>query len=223
MNGESPFRETVFPPPSTSRWGRMEGRVAHAAREAGVSLDGVDGFLRAHRAAMAVREWGENALPSDHHPAFLHPGRTVLILLGDFEETSPRLIAAAALAESRDLDLRVSPGEARQALGGEGGEGAFELWGNLPSIQWRGPVDGTEPDIDAALLEELVLAPSEVQRVAMAEALDHLRHAHLWESAEERRRAATLAREVFEPLSSRVHPTLERRLGWWLRRVSPGL
>jgi hypothetical protein len=174
---------------------------------------------------MSVRETGARALPSDQHPAFLHPGRTVLILLGDLDETDPRLLSVGALAESRDLDLQLSPDVAREALRGE--EGAFELWAGLPSIRWRdgaNPSDSdANPDTDAALLEELVLAPQEVQRVAMAEALDHLRHAHLWESAAERKRAADLAREVFEPLSSRVHPTLERRLRWWLRRVSPGL
>jgi hypothetical protein len=170
---------------------------------------------------MAVREAGENALPSDQHPAFLHPGRTVLILLGDFEEYDPRLLAAGALAESRDLELRLSPEVASEALETEAG--AFEIWESLPSIQWHSSGNLPTSDVDAALLEELVLAPGEVQRVAMAEALDHLRHAHLWESSEERRRAATLAREVFEPLSSRVHPTLERRLRWWLRRVSPKL
>lgn len=164
---------------------------------------------------MAVREWGENALPSDHHPGFLHPGRTVIILLGDLEVNDPVLLAAAALAESRDLRLRVPSDSARGVLEGE--VGAFELWKSLPEIDWLGSNDTVN---DAALLEELVTVPREIQRVAMAEAMDHLRHTHLLESVVEQRRAATLAREVFGPLAPRVHPTLERRLNWWLRRVA---
>jgi hypothetical protein len=167
---------------------------------------------------MAVRSIGERALSSEDHPAYLHPGRVLLILMDDLEVSDSHLLPVGMLTESRDRELRLSEVEVREVL--KEWDGAFELWKNLPFIDWG---VSASADTDVVLLEELVIASPEVQRVAMAEALDHLRHAHLWESQPERLRAANLARGVFEPLAPRVHPTLERRLAWWVRRVSPTL
>lgn len=213
------MREFVLPPPE-SRWARMEDRILRRARKAGLPQPWIEMLSHAHRRAMALRSMGAHALSSEEHPAWLHPGRVALILMDDFEELDPGVLMAGTLAESRDLELRLEEKAAGEVLGHVAG--SFDLWKALPAIPWR--VSGQlDADADASLLEALVLAPPGVQRVAMAEALDHIRHAHLWESREERRRAADLAREVIAPLAPRVHPTLERRIEWWVRRVSPGL
>lgn len=202
----------------------MEDRVLRRARKTGFDEPSLQRMKEAHRHAMAVRTTGVHALPAEDHPSSLHPGRVALILLDDFEEEDPAVVLAGLLAESRDLDLRLEESVAEAVLGGV--EGSLDIWQSLPRIRWRTDAPGEEvvdAESDSLLLETLVIASPEVQRVAMAEALDQLRHAHLWESAEDRRRAATLARKVMAPLAPRIHPTLERRIDWWVRRVSPGL
>src|SRR5690606_35796281 len=47
------------------------------------------------------------ALPDDHHPAYLHPGRVALILVRDEGCSEPAVLAGAVLLESRDALLRV--------------------------------------------------------------------------------------------------------------------
>ncbi len=198
----------------------MEERVIRAGAEAGMSDDGI-GLLRAsHRVAMRARESGPAALADDHHPAFLHPGRTALLLLHDAGERDPVVLAAGVLSETRDLALGAVAGELAVLSGWPGGEQAMALREQLPTGEWRS--DPGE-EADASLLEALVLAGDAVLRIAVCEALDHLRHAHLWAEGHERARAVALAERVYGPLSSRVHPALSRRYAWWLRRVAPGL
>lgn len=194
---------------------RMGDRVAEALVRAGRSSEQVSRIGRAYTEAILAREGGDAALPSDRHPAFLHPGRTILILLDDLDEDRPVALAAAALAESRDIPLRVSFDQAR---GWD--EEAARLQEELPEVPWRA-VD--REDADAVLLEELVTAPTQVRRIALAEALDQIRHAHLWERPGDRARAAELTRRVFAPTAERTHPTLARRFRWWERRVAPAL
>jgi hypothetical protein len=69
----------------------------------------------------------------------------------------------------------------------------------------------------------MLVAPLPLQRIILAEALDQLRHAHLWSSVAERKRAVAIARRVLHPLATRVDEVLARRYGWWLRRVGPAL
>jgi (p)ppGpp synthase/HD superfamily hydrolase len=54
-----------------------------------------------------------------------------------------------------------------------------------------------------------------VQRIALAERLDQLRHAHLWPDPERRRRAHQEALSVYSPLAERASPKLARRYAWW--------
>lgn len=190
----------------------MEQRLVRAASERGVSAPDLERVVKAHRAAMAIRDSPFSTLSSDQDPAYLHPGRVVLILLQDLEEGDPDALAVGALAESRAPALSVSATAAEEVLG----ESAFALWTALPEVSWGG---ATGPDDDGELLEDLVTADAVVQRIALAEALDQLRHAHLWENAAERVRAAQVAREVLAPAAARVHPVLERRFNWWVRRV----
>jgi len=201
-----------------TRGRRMGERVVRAARKAGLDPSAVDRVARAHRLGMAPREPGRGGLPSEQHPAYLHPGRTALILLQDVGERDPRVLAVGLLAESRELELRVDPEEV-EAFGGP----EFAAWWRaLPMPDWRGSGDGDALP-DEELLEALVLAPEPIQRVALAEALDQVRHAHLWASPEERRRARELVEGVFGPVAPRVDPVLDRRFAWWRRRVGPGL
>jgi len=198
----------------------MEDRVIKLAGDRRVSTSDQQLLSATLRAAMRARESGPHALPSDQHPAYLHPGRTVLILLQDLKESQASVLAAAALSESRDTPLRVDLDVARDLLDERG----LRTWSALPVVDWRGKTHGTETDGgpddgDQELLEALVTAEESVVKIALAEALDHLRHAHLLPDMNERVRAAALAEEVFVPVAARVHSVLERRLNWWTRRV----
>ncbi len=201
----------------------MGERIASAARKQGVTDADVAKLLRAYAVAMGPREAGPRALPDPQAPAFLHPGRTLLILLDDVGETDPRVLAVAALTESRDILLGVTPKDALialQAFGGAASE-AFEWWRTLPSPDWFGAQEVDETT--AGFVERLVGIAEPLQRVVLAEALDHLRHAHLWQSSEERGRAVHLAETALSPLASRTDPTLARRYRWWTQRVGPSL
>lgn len=173
---------------------RMRRRLATSLRGAGVA-DGE--VLEAFDRAMHPRD---RLLPSEDDFRYLHPGRVVLILLDDVGERDARELARGALAETLDPELR-SPGAPE-----------------LPLPAWSGQA-GDEALAGSRLMEALLELPPGLQRVAMAEALDQVRHAHLWAEASDAARAAALAEEVFLPLSRRVHPGLERRFAWWVRRV----
>jgi hypothetical protein len=200
----------------------MGDRVIHAAREVGVGPADLEGLRGAYKAALAPRERGLEALADERRPALLHPGRTVLILVEDVMEVDPRVLAVGALAESRDLQLRASRSAAFTALRSfEFGQEACGWWEGLPFPEWS-LAEGHD-ETDGTLLEALVTAEGAVQRVVLAEALDHLRHAHRWDSPESRNRAVELAERVLHPISARVHPNLARRYAWWTRRVGPAL
>jgi len=203
---------------------QMADRVANATALLGAESESVSYVLRAYAGAMERREG--SGLPEDD-PDFLRPGRTVLILVEDVRENDPRVLAVGALAESRRDELRLEPDEVARLLA-SGGDPAEELewWRALPALGWKGvPSEGQadEWSYDERLLEDLVIAPPPVQRIALAEGLDQIRHAHLWSSPADRQRAAAIARRVLHPLATRVDETLARRYGWWLRRVGPAL
>ncbi|MBW3533596.1 MAG: hypothetical protein KY453_00040 [Gemmatimonadetes bacterium] len=137
----------------------------------------------------------------DHHPDHLHPGRSVLVLLLDTELRDVTALAAAALVESEREALRVEPEEVARRLGGEVAAAVAAI-----------PPAGS-PD----LAETLVLAERPLRLVALAERLDQVRHAHLWEDPDRARRAWTEARDVYGPVAERTHPLLARRFGAWCR------
>lgn len=101
---------------TSPRADRMADRIGGAALKAGVSTDAVAVLEEGFRAAIAPRQAGPHALGSDQHPDFLHPGRSVLILLEDLRETDPGALTVGALAESRNPRLRVVPGRAHRIL-----------------------------------------------------------------------------------------------------------
>ena len=137
----------------------------------------------------------------DHHPDHLHPGRTVLVLLLDTEVREPALLAAAALAESEREALRVPSAAVAAALGEE----VARVAGSVPSSGSHG------------LAEVLVTAEEGVRLVALAERLDQVRHAHLWDDPERARRAHAEAVDVYGPVAERTHPVLARRFRAWCR------
>ena len=67
------------------------------------------------------------------------------------------------------------------------------------------------------LAERLWGAEPDACRAALAERLDHLRHAHLWPDLDERRRAHEEAVSVYAPMAERTHPQLAHRYAWWCR------
>ncbi len=178
----------------------MLQRVLREARERGVA-----GKLLERALALAL-EIRVGSLPDDHHPALLHPGRTVLVLLGDTPERDEGRLAAAALAESLDPSLAVEVGEARRRLGGT----VADFLEGVPGRCGSGGPGG--------LLEELLCAPVERTRVALAERLDHLRHLHLNPDPEVRVRWHSETVEVWLPVAPRVDEVLARRYAWWSRQ-----
>lgn len=149
--------------------------------------------------------WGAYTLASQPRTAqlsvkdtrLLHPGRTVLILWQDCGVRDAGELAAAALTESQDLELR-----ARLQ--------------RFPAPEVVALVQAIPSPAEAGdrLLEDLLALDVRGARIAVAERLDHLRHVHLGERAGWRDQYA-LATEVYLPLARRTHPALARRLNRW--------
>ena len=178
----------------------MAERVIRTAHGSGTPPAGLAVLERAHALAMEPRL---AAGIDDHDPDFLHPGRTALILLLDTGETRADVLAAAMLTETLRPKLKADAGRVPGALGAEVG-GRVEEW--LAEV----------PDPEAEdLAERLLLAGPEVQLVALAERLDHVRHAHLWPDPDARREVHALTEAVYARIAERVHSTLARRYARW--------
>ena len=181
----------------------MAASLARTARSLGVEPEGLDLLSRAHALAMGPRV---AALDDDHHPLYLHPGRTVLVLLRDAGVTEPRLLAAAALVESEDADLRVDLSaiavpQAASSLG----DPVCDLVRSVPSAD------------SGSLAEDLVTADRDVRLLAVAERLDHLRHAHLRGDAKWHAAIHAQAVAVYQPIAERTDPRLAGRYRHWRR------
>jgi (p)ppGpp synthase/HD superfamily hydrolase len=170
------------------------------AASRGLSRDAVGLLVRAYALAMAPRI---DALDDDHHPAYLHPGRTALVLLRDVGEVPVDALCAAVLHESEDVDLRVDVGAVavREAVG----EGVADVVASMP-------LPG-----DARLMERLVTLEPATLLAALAERLDQLRHAHLRGDWAWRRAIHDEAGAVWAPLAERTHPRLADRYRHWHR------
>jgi (p)ppGpp synthase/HD superfamily hydrolase len=176
----------------------MAASVASAATARGLEPSDVDVLGRAHALAMQPRL---EALEDDHHPAYLHPGRTVLVLLHDVGEVPLDALCAAAVHETEDNNLRVSSDAVREALG----DTVADLVGALP-------LPG-----DERLLERLVTLEQEPLLAALAERLDQLRHAHLREDDSWWRAIHEEAVSAWVPVAERTHPRLADRYRHWQR------
>ena len=173
----------------------MEERVARTLEDAGVPEAGVARVVRAHHLAMDRRT---ERLVTEHHPDFLHPGRVALILLLDTAFRDPIGLAAACLIDTERADLSFTAEEGRASLGEE--VAAFL---------------GSVPRQDEGLTEALVVAEPEVRLVALAERLDHCRHAKFWADATAQRRIHAQAESIFGPVADRTDEALARRFRHW--------
>jgi hypothetical protein len=149
--------------------------------------------------AMAVRA---RALPDDRHPAFLHPGRSVLVLLHDVRDLDLPALPIAGLHESQDDTLRVRVAQLRDVLPPEVAEGVERL-----------PLPG-----DEALEEKLVTLARGPATAVLAERLDHLRHLHLrpdlrdvWSEVHEE------VGRAWAPFAERIDPRIAVRFAHWVR------
>jgi len=179
----------------TERARLMAASVSGAARAAGMTEAEIDRIARAHALAMEPRV---ASLDDDHHPAYLHPGRTVLILLRDVGRLPAATLIVAAVHETVDDALRISSDAVRTALGDEVADAVDSL-----------PLPG-----DEQLVERLVTLAEGWRLAALAERLDQLRHAHLRPDIEWRA-AHDEAGAIWLPVAERTHPRLADRFRNW--------
>ncbi len=175
----------------------MVERVLSSARARGLSETAATRVGEAVRAAILPRE----RLGDDHHPQYLHPGRTVLILLEDVGMEEEEALMVGAFLESESPALAVALDQVALRVGSRV---AREV-GQVP-----GPND---PELAASL----VVVRPEIAQAALAERLDQLRHAHLSADIKWRERVHRQAEEVYLPLARRLDPVLFRRYQWWCR------
>lgn len=174
----------------------MARRIRRTCDRLGMSAPEGDLVLDAFRLAMEPRL---ARISEDHHPDYLHPARTALILMDDVHVADPIVLAAALLTETRDPAL-AAPQEAVRSLDG----GVADLVSQVPRPEAEGD----------RLLESLVTLPPGAARVAVAERLDHARHLHLRERGEWNE-YHHVTRTAYAPVAARVEPGLEARLRWW--------
>lgn len=130
----------------------------------------------------------------DHDPRYLHPARTIRILIADGECRSIEALAAAAFVDTLDLDL--VPSVPRSPLA------------RIVEAVPRPDLHGDE------LLERLVSADVDTGLVAVAERLDHARHLHMrsdldWPSFHRE------IRNVYAPAARRFSSLIARRFDRW--------
>lgn len=181
------------------RAGQMARSLATTARSHGLGEDEVGALVRAHVLAMTPRV---EVLDDDHHPAYLHPGRSALILLRDVGRVDVSVLVVAALHESLDAHLRVGPEEIEERVG----SAALEALASIP-----------RPG-DERLVERLLGLGPGLSLAAVAERLDHLRHLHVrddlmdvWADSYDE------VLEAWLPFARRVHPKLAVRYAHWAR------
>ncbi|HSK20450.1 MAG TPA: hypothetical protein VK912_14955 [Longimicrobiales bacterium] len=146
------------------------------------------------------------AIDDDHDPRYLHPARTIRIMIADGDCRSVDALAAAAFVDTVDPTLAPAP----------------------PAERLRAIVTEVPRPEDAGdeLLERIVTADLDVALITVAERLDHARHIHLRSDID---RAAFHAqiRATYVPAARRVSARIARRLDRWAdaferRLILPG-
>ncbi|MBI4545716.1 MAG: HD domain-containing protein [Gemmatimonadetes bacterium] len=186
----------MIPPP---RADLMARRLTAAARRAGFGSAALARLEAAFRLAMQPRA---SRLPDEHHPDYLHPARTALILLEDLAIADPDLAVAAAVCETLRDELTTPLAAIQEVCGPD----VAHLVQSVP----RPASAGDE------LLEQLVTAPEPARVLALAERLDHARHLHLRPRADWQPLHHSTC-TVYLPVAERTHPGLARRYRWWCR------
>lgn len=172
----------------------MEGTGALVPHERGLSmaervrvsvdrLMGPDAALRVQQAVITALLPRHALQPKDVR--YLHPGRTVLILLDDAEIRDDAVLMAGALLETWHPALAAAPGAIVSAQGDA--TLVLDAGRRMQELLARVPVPSGSED-DDALREALVTADDDARMVALVERLDHARHLHLY------------PREEWEPL-----------------------
>jgi hypothetical protein len=177
----------------------MAGSVERIARGVGLSAADVDLVVRANALAMEPRR-----VLDEHDPAYLHPGRTVLVLLQDVGPLPGEVLASAAVHESEEAKFRLDAVEIGRALG----PAVADTVASFPL-----------PD-DDELVERLVTLSEGARLAALAERLDHVRHAHLREDPARWRALHDEVAGAWAPVAERTHPRLADRYRAWLRAIS---
>ncbi|HUF50592.1 MAG TPA: hypothetical protein VMN60_07165 [Longimicrobiales bacterium] len=178
--------------PRHERGGAMIERV-HAEARAALSADDARCVRDAVAIAISARE---PHVHDDHDPRYLHPGRTVRVLLMDTPLRAATALAAAALADSVDAALAAAPDAVGAAVA--------QLVNALPL-----PGAG-----DDDLLERLITADADAALAALAERLDQARHLHLRRDLDWDRFHASI-RADYTPAARRLCPQLARRFERW--------
>ena len=186
-----------------SRWEQMADRVDRTAVAAGVDRLGRDLIGAAMEAARAPRL---AVIDDDHHPDYLHPGRTVVVLLDDVGLADPVAPAAACVLDTRRNDLEPPDREVTQHV-----SAAVTAFRNVV------PRPGS-----VTLLEDLLASEPDVVLVALAERLDQVRHAHMWGDLAEARAAHQEASEVYLKMAERTNARLAARYTHWCRAFGEG-
>ena len=176
----------------------MAERVDRTATVVGLDGLGRDLVGKAIEAAGARRLV---LIEDDHDPDYLHPGRTAVILLDDVGLADPVALAAASVLDTRRDDLEPPDGEVTERV-------------SAAVTAFRSAVPRSGSD---TLLEDLLASEHEVVLVALAERLDHVRHAHMWGDLAEARAAHEEASEVYLKMAERTHPRLAARYTQWCR------
>ena len=145
-------------------------------------LDG-DVALRVHEAVIRALRARHALHPKDVR--YLHPGRTVLILLDDAGVRDEAVLRAGALLETYHPELAVAPDDAADADGSTESDAArvLDAGRRMKNLLDRIPVPSAHEDADT-LREALVTADADARTVALVERLDHARHLHLYSEAE---------------------------------------
>ncbi len=175
------------------RAGEMIARVERAWRDADLPADARAALAERAGEVMTLRR---EEFDDEHHPAFLHPLRTILLLL-EIGETDPRAHAAALAPDSAELLelVRYDDERLERLLLAEAWLRRSWLAGRLDRIRhlhlWAGP-DATREALERADAEEAPLAYREGGRLARAWAdwMEKARRHRLVERAETRPPAA---------------------------------
>lgn len=189
--------------PPAPRAEAMASSVAATARRRGFTEADVARIGHALDVAMAARL---RLIADDHDPAFLHPGRTALVLLHDVADASPRSVVFGALLESRDPEYGPDAARVREVLD----PSDLEVWASR-----SGATGATLPADELA--EDLVVLAPDLLVAVLAERLDHLRHEHLRSPRTSWAALVDEAERLWGPLADRTAPTLSRRYRHWIR------
>jgi hypothetical protein len=187
---------------------RLQGSLAEAGVPAGVQEAVVGSF------SQAILLRGQRGI-GEFDPRFLHPGRTVLILLEDAQVKEPHLLCAAPWLDTWEPTNPPEP----KAWPPPPEPAVRQVLARIPLLS-EGLGGARDPGEESAWLEALLGLEAPLLALTLAETLDHLRHLHLRAKEDpSRARAAARAEEVFLPLSERLGETLARRFRWWCGRV----